>query len=181
MIGLILPIRTHILRFYLLLWKKLTCCRISIKTMKIKMMFLLVNSRKDVSVRWSYDVYIAAQRMFSTQTISIQTRSVCIDNRNTTFFNHLPIRQSTTICWIIIIGHWIRIACREMSDYGAKYFGGLFSSRSLKPREKYISFAQFVYFLREVFLLFNFIIQKLKSKHISLKKYANWAKLTEKN
>ena len=96
---------------------------ISIKTMKIKSIFLLVNSREDVSVRWSYDVYIAAQRMFSTQTISIQTRSVCIHNRNTTFFNHLPIiRQSTTICWIIIIGHWIRIACREMSDYGAKYF-----------------------------------------------------------
>ena len=31
-----------------------------------------------------------------------------------------------------------------------------FSSRSLKTREKYISFAQFVYFLREVCLLFNF-------------------------
>ena len=46
---------------------------------------------------------------------------------------------------------------------------GFFSSRSLKTREKYISFAQFVYFLREVCLLFNFIIQKLKSKHTSLK------------
>ena len=33
---------------------------------------------------------------------------------------------------------------------------GFFSSRSLKMREKYISFAQFVYFLREVGLLFNF-------------------------
>ena len=33
---------------------------------------------------------------------------------------------------------------------------GFFSSRSLKTREKYISFAQFVYFLREVCLLFNF-------------------------
>ena len=31
-----------------------------------------------------------------------------------------------------------------------------FSSRSLKTREKYISFAQFVYFLREVHFLFNF-------------------------
>ena len=77
-----------------------------------------------MSVRRSYDVYIAAQRMFSTQTISIQTRSVCIHNRNTTFFNHLPIRQrSTTICWIIIIGHWIRIACREMSDYLSRHWG----------------------------------------------------------
>ena len=53
---------------------------------------------------------------------------------------------------------------------GAKYLG-FFSSRSLKTREKYISFAQFVYFLREVCLLFNFIIKKLKSKHTSLKKY----------
>ena len=38
---------------------------------------------------------------------------------------------------------------------GAKYLF-CFSSRSLKMREKYISFAQFVYFLREVCLLFNF-------------------------
>ena len=30
-----------------------------------------------------------------------------------------------------------------------------FSSRSLKTREKYISFAQFVYFLKEMCLLFN--------------------------
>ena len=56
-----------------------------------------------------------------------------------------------------------------------------FSSRSLKTREKYISFAQSVYFLRKVCLLFNFIIQKLKSKHISLKKSSNWAKLNEQN
>ena len=40
-------------------------------------------------------------------------------------------------------------------DIGAKYLF-FFSSRSLKMREKYISFAQFVYFLREVCLLFNF-------------------------
>ena len=33
---------------------------------------------------------------------------------------------------------------------------GFLSSRSLKTREKCISFAQFVYFLREVGLLFNF-------------------------
>ena len=54
---------------------------------------------------------------------------------------------------------------------GAKYLN-FFSSRSLKMREKCISFAQFVYFLRKVCLLFdiivNFIIQNLKSKHISL-------------
>ena len=35
----------------------------------------------------------------------------------------------------------------------------------------------YVYLLREVCLLFNFIIQKLKSKHTSLKKYTNRAKL----
>ena len=47
--------------------------------------------------------------------------------------------------------------CKYQSkDYkGAKYLG-FFSSHSLKTREKYISFAQFVYFLREVCLLFNF-------------------------
>ena len=43
----------------------------------------------------------------------------------------------------------------EFVDPGAKYLS-FFSSRSLKMREKYISFAQFVYFLREVCLLFNF-------------------------
>ena len=32
---------------------------------------------------------------------------------------------------------------------------GFFSFRSLKTREKYISFAQFVYFLRQVCLLFT--------------------------
>ena len=75
-------------------------------------------------------------------------------------------------------------------------FGVFFSSRSLKKREKYINFAQLV-FLSLVFIFFegsvstfqffndkihnhvffdiivNFIIQKLKSKRISLKKYTN--------
>ena len=38
-----------------------------------------------------------------------------------------------------------------------------------------VSFAQLVYFLREVCLLFNFWMIKLKStKHTSLKKYKNW-------
>jgi hypothetical protein len=52
------------------------------------------------------------------------------------------------------------------ADLGEKYLG-FFSSCSLKMREKYISFAHFVYFLREV----NFIIQKLKSKHTSLLRF----------
>ena len=43
----------------------------------------------------------------------------------------------------------------QCSELGAKYLV-FFSSRSLKTREKYVSFAQFVYFLREVCLLFNF-------------------------
>ena len=38
---------------------------------------------------------------------------------------------------------------------GAEYLVS-FSSRSLKTRGKWISFAQFVYFLREVCLVFNF-------------------------
>ena len=41
------------------------------------------------------------------------------------------------------------------TNIGAKYLG-FFSSRSLKTRENYISFAQFVYFFRELCLLFNF-------------------------
>ena len=48
----------------------------------------------------------------------------------------------------------------ETSDSGAKYLV-IFSSRSLKMTEKYISFSQFVYFLREVSLLFNFWMIKL--------------------
>ena len=142
-----------------------------VKGQGIKRIFLLVNSREDVSVRWSYDVYIAAQRMFSTQTISIQTRSVCIHNRNTTFFNHLPIRQTgTTICWIIIIGHWIRIACREMSDYDAKYLCFYLLLFPQNERKIYqfcsVSFAQFVYFLRDGYLLFNFWMVKFVIKFV---------------
>ena len=47
----------------------------------------------------------------------------------------------------------------------------VFYSHSLKTREKYTSFAQYVD------IIVNFIIQKLKSKHTFLKKYTNWAKL----
>ena len=60
---------------------------------------------------------------------------------------------------------------------GAKYLIFFLLSFSQNERKIYqfcsVSFAQFVYFLREVCLLFNFIIQKLKSKHTSLKKYTN--------
>ena len=60
---------------------------------------------------------------------------------------------------------------------GTKYLG-FFSSCSLKMRENYISFAQLFLlslysFCRKCVLLFNFIIQKLKSKHTSLKKYTS--------
>ena len=48
------------------------------------------------------------------------------------------------------------------SVIGAKYLK-FFSSRSLKTREKYVDFAQLVYFLRKMCLLFNSIIQKSKS------------------
>ena len=47
------------------------------------------------------------------------------------------------------------VGLQNKTHQGAKYLG-FFSSRSLKTKEKYISFAQFVYFLREVCLLFNF-------------------------
>ena len=40
-----------------------------------------------------------------------------------------------------------------MTNLGCEIFVFFFSSRSLKTREEYISFAQFVYFLREVRLL----------------------------
>ena len=51
-------------------------------------------------------------------------------------------------------------------EYGAKYLV-FFSSRSLKTREKCISFAQFVYFLREVCLSFkNWKVNILSSKNI---------------
>ena len=43
----------------------------------------------------------------------------------------------------------------EATNIGAKYLD-FFSTRSLKTREKYISFGEFVCFLRGVCLLFNF-------------------------
>ena len=65
----------------------------------------------------------------------------------------------------------------------------VFSSRSLKTREKYIIFARLALLSLYIFLndkihnyvknnmIVNFIIQRLKSKHTSLKKYTNCAKL----
>ena len=67
-------------------------------------------------------------------------------------------------------------------DIGAKYLG-FFSSRSLKMREKCISFAQLVYFLREVCLLFNFWMikftimffwQNCEFYHSKIEKYTNF-------
>ena len=49
-----------------------------------------------------------------------------------------------------------KIESEDEEDTGAKYLG-FSSSRSLKMIEKYISSAQFVYFLRKVCLLFNFL------------------------
>ena len=43
----------------------------------------------------------------------------------------------------------------DKDELGAKYLG-FFSSHSLKTREKYASFAQFVYFFKEVCLFFDF-------------------------
>ena len=48
---------------------------------------------------------------------------------------------------------------------------GFFSSHSLKTREKYISFAQFVFFFEGSVSTFQVWMIKLKSKHTSLKKY----------
>ena len=55
---------------------------------------------------------------------------------------------------------------------------GFFSSCSLKMRENYILvLLSFYIFFEWSRFTFNFIIQKLKSKPTSLKKYTNWAKL----
>ena len=57
----------------------------------------------------------------------------------------------------------------KIYNLGAKYLG-FFSSRSLKMREKCISFAQFVYFLRKVCLLFNWKINTLPQNMYKLSK-----------
>ena len=65
-------------------------------------------------------------------------------------------------------------------DLGAKYLG-FFSSRSLKTREKYISFAQLVLLSLYIFEGSVFTFQFLNDKHTFLKKYTNCEKLTEQN
>ena len=77
-----------------------------------------------------------------------------------------------TVCVLItfILMVPIKIVCRQITSSedggssisiripapkGAEYLVFV-SSRFLKTREKYISFAQFVYFLSDVYLLFNF-------------------------
>ena len=92
----------------------------------------------------------------------------------------------------------LEIRAKPCWGWGAKYLL-LFSSRSPKLREKCISFVQLVLLSLYMFwgkcvyfsisewwnsqlfkkknIIVKFIIQKLKSKHTSLKKYTNWAKL----
>jgi hypothetical protein len=70
---------------------------------------------------------------------------------------------------------------------------GFLSSRSLKTREKYTNWDnlvllslyifQFLYdkidnYFKKIYIIVNFIIEKLKSKPTSLKTYTNWAKLS---
>ena len=69
---------------------------------------------------------------------------------------------------VLITVQLIRLTVTRMGNIWV-----FFSSRSLKMREKCISFARFLYFLREVYLLFYFGMIKLKNKHTSLKKYTN--------
>ena len=77
--------------------------------------------------------------------------------------------NTTIIIWLLKVNHsqvpqWFKLC---LSSWQLSFWAGgqhsqvwniwwFFSSRSLKTREKYISLAQFVYFLREVCLLFNF-------------------------
>ena len=77
--------------------------------------------------RWKFIVHYCIEHAFHAKRIPLA-------------FGHTGLRRS---------------ACYLTGNFGAKYLV-FFSSRSLKTREKCISFAQFVYFLREVCLLFNF-------------------------
>ena len=95
--------------------------------------------------------------------------------------------------------HWIQESIKRIINSALGCFGqsGLQREKKNPNSHKYatfeVSFLCF-HFLREVCLLFNFwmmkvpngffdiivnfIIQKLKSKHTSLKKYTNWNKLS---
>ena len=106
------------------------------------------------------------------------------------YMNVYKIERNNPIVPLMLGITFVHLACQKFSSrkhsLGAKYFVS-FSSLSLKTREKFISFPQFVYFLREVYLLFNFWMTKwennyvfwhdcefyhseLKSNHTSLKK-----------
>ena len=64
---------------------------------------------------------------------------------------------SILLCWIVGNLYLKKFQTKIVSlDLGAEYLG-FFSSRSLKRREKYAFLSQFVYFLREVCLLFNYV------------------------
>ena len=68
------------------------------------------------------------------------------------------------------------VSLARRPNWGAKYL--VFSPLVLSKREKNVLVLLSLYsFLREMCLVFNFTIQKLKSKHTSLKKYRSWAKL----
>ena len=65
---------------------------------------------------------------------------------------------------IFTLGNRLTVGNQRVSfavAYGAKYLG-LFSSRSLRTREKYVSFAQFVYFLSKKTLNCEFYHSKIE-------------------
>ena len=57
----------------------------------------------------------------------------------------------------------------------------IFTNHKRKPIRRYRLPSKDVQELQNPHIIVNFIIQKLKSKHTSLKKYTNRAKLTEQN
>ena len=93
-------------------------------------------------------------------------------------------RMSSNALWAsFLIGAWLKSSgYQRLANSLVRNIWGFFSSRSRKTREKCISFDQFVLLSLYIFwgknIIVDFIIQKLKSKCTSLKKYTNWAKLT---
>ena len=75
------------------------------------------------------------------------------------YMNVYKVERNNPIVPLMLGITFVHLACQKFSSrkhsLGAKYLVS-FSSLSLKTREKYNSFAHFVYFLREVCLLFNF-------------------------
>ena len=87
----------------------------------------------------------------------------------------MPTYLSTTKCCIPVSSH-----------LGLHYTLGLIKVRNIcffsplvpsKWEKKKLVLLSLYIFFREVCLFFNFWMIKLKSKHTSLKKYTNWAKL----